>query len=915
MKKAVTPYPELTLNYTWIADAVGGMQKWYNLPGRPMDLATFAYLIPYLLSLLISLGVGLYALRRRRVEGAGPFSMMVFFEAAYTAGYIFELLSPTLRTKYFWDNFQYIPTVGLAISVLYFALRYTGRRLPFERQFSLVLGGLFVLFIFLVYTNDLHGLVSTNLSLRPDPPFGVLTYDYGVGMWVMAAIAYSLTLAGLYLLISYSWRSAPIYRRRTVLITLGVAVPLIGTVTALMDFTFLGQRDITPFTFTISNILLALVLYSYRLFEIVPVAHSLLVESMPDALLVLNAEDRLVDLNPAARRLLGVGEGWQVGQPADQFFANWPELLETYREQERAEDELAFESGDRTNYYFLSITPLQDHRGRGLGRMIRLRDISARRRAEAALHEHQEKLEHMVDERTAELQQEIAERKRAEVALKQYQENLKELVAERTAELEHAKEQAEVANRAKTQFLSHMSHELRTPLNGILGYVQILKRDANLTPRQVDGLNVIQHSGEHLLTLMSDVLDLAKIEAGRLDLRLAPTNLPALLGLVASLARTHAQQKGLGFEYAVDTTLPTFVETDETRLRQVLLNLLGNAINFTERGQVALCVSASSVSPGAAAGLRFAVSDTGTGIAAEHLELIFQPFERIGETRQRTDGVGLGLPISRQLVQLMGGDIQVQSQPGQGSTFWFDLPLRPAAPLSQAVERPTDAQKTPVPRVPTGYAGRRRKALVVDDNTNNQLVLMLVLESLGFEVALAASGEESLEAAAGVQPDVIFMDLVMPGMDGFEAARRLRQQPEFAATVIIAVSASVTGQQRENSLAAGCNDFLPKPLQLEALVEVVGKHLELEWTYALAPGPAAAQQASTAREPALLPPPAETLQTLLDLARQGNLRAIRQQAAWLAEQDPALQPFAARLDELARSYEERALLEFIREYI
>ena len=315
-----------------------------------MDLATFAYLIPYLLSLLISLGVGLYALRRRRVEGAGPFSMMVFFEAAYTAGYIFELLSPTLRTKYFWDNFQYIPTVGLAISVLYFALRYTGRRLPFERQFSLVLGGLFVLFIFLVYTNDLHGLVSTNLSLRPDPPFGVLTYDYGVGMWVMAAIAYSLTLAGLYLLISYSWRSAPIYRRRTVLITLGVAVPLIGTVTALMDFTFLGQRDITPFTFTISNILLALVLYSYRLFEIVPVAHSLLVESMPDALLVLNAEDRLVDLNPAARRLLGVGEGWQVGQPADQFFANWPELLETYREQERAEDELAFESGDRNNY-------------------------------------------------------------------------------------------------------------------------------------------------------------------------------------------------------------------------------------------------------------------------------------------------------------------------------------------------------------------------------------------------------------------------------------------------------------------------------------------------------------------------------------------------------------------------------------
>jgi CheY-like chemotaxis protein len=212
---------------------------------------------------------------------------------------------------------------------------------------------------------------------------------------------------------------------------------------------------------------------------------------------------------------------------------------------------------------------------------------------------------------------------------------------------------------------------------------------------------------------------------------------------------------------------------------------------------------------------------------------------------------------------------------------------------------------------------------VVDDNANNQLVLLKMLETLGFEVALAASGEDGLEAAPRVRPDVIFMDLVLPGIAGFEAVSRLRQQPEFAETVIIAVSASVIGPQREHSLAAGCNDFLPKPLRLEALVEVLGQHLGLQWLDAPAPPVGAdgisalpaALQVEASGQAAPLPPDAQELAALLDLARQGNLRAIRQRAAQLSAADPALQPFAARLDELARGYEERALLEFVRGYV
>jgi PAS domain S-box-containing protein len=400
-----------------------------------MNLATLPYLLPYLLSLSISLGVGVYALRRRRVAGAGAFGMLGLLQAAYTLGYTLELVSPTLQAKHFWDDFQYLPTISVSIALLYFALRYTNRRLSFERPLRLALAGWVVGFTALVYTNESHHLLSSNPRLLPGHPFDLLTYDFGPGTWVMALIIYIQVLAGLYLLLSYSWRSAPIYRRRAIVIAVGMAIPLAGSLLTLAGLDINGQRDISPFTFAIGNLLMAVALFRYRLFEIVPVAHSLLVESMPEALLVLDDEARVVDLNPTARRLLRVGENWRVGQPADQLFAAWPELVETYRGVMQAETELAVTLNGQAAHFFLSITPLHDRQGRKLGRMILLRDITARKQAEAALQTYQEKLEQMVEQRTAALQQEVLERQRAEVALKEYQENLECLVEERTAEL------------------------------------------------------------------------------------------------------------------------------------------------------------------------------------------------------------------------------------------------------------------------------------------------------------------------------------------------------------------------------------------------------------------------------------------------------------------------------------------------
>ncbi|MCP4285178.1 MAG: hypothetical protein GY792_12105, partial [Gammaproteobacteria bacterium] len=264
-------------------------------------------------------------------------------------------------------------------------------------------------------------------------------------------------------------------------------------------------------------------------------------------------------------------------------------------------------------------------------------------------------------------------------------------VAERTRELKKARDVAQVANRAKSDFLSGMSHELRTPLNGILGYSQILKRSHTMTKSDRKGVAIIQNSGEHLLTLINDLLDLAKIEAGKMELFPDTLHLPTFLENASSIIHSRAEEKDLNFILERHQSLPSGIEADETRLRQVLLNLLGNAIKFTESGQVTLKVSLLDLDPSQAddrsqISLRFEVQDTGVGMQPEELQTIFKPYEQVGEGKKRSKGTGLGLAITRQLVNLMGGDLQADSRPGQGSRFWFEASFPEVAGLKVETE-------------------------------------------------------------------------------------------------------------------------------------------------------------------------------------------------------------------------------------
>ncbi len=469
--------------------------------------------------------------------------------------------------------------------------------------------------------------------------------------------------------------------------------------------------------------------------------------------------------------------------------------------------------------------------------------------------------------------------------------------------LDNSRKAADIANQAKSTFLANMSHELRTPLNGILGYTQILKRDKTLDAKQQDGINVIHRSGEYLLTLINDILDLSKIEADRIELYPTDFHFDDFLHSIVEIFQMRVEQKKFAFIYEKLSHLPAGIHADEKRLRQVIINLLSNAIKFTHEGGINFKVGYHNGK------IRFQVEDTGVGIAPEGLDNIFKPFAQEGDQNARAEGTGLGLSITKKLVEMMGGELHVESTLGKGSIFWTTLDLPEVAGFikPERIEEP----------IIVGFKGESRKVLVVDDKEANRSVLSNLLAPLGFEIVEAVDGQDSIDKTLQHKPDIILTDLVMPVMDGFEACRRIKRIPEYKDIIVIVISASVFECNKRQSAEAGCDDFLSKPVRADELLKLLEKFLQLTWIYDEQKIIATDENANliSSESEELVGPSVKQAEILFDLAMMGDLKSIIIKLDEFEQIEKKLANFANKIRTFAENFAEEEICDLLEPYL
>ena len=706
-------------------------------------------MLPLVIATLISGALSLYTWRYRRTPGVTSFSLMMLILFQWSAAYILELAATELSSKIFWIKFMFAGVVATPVAWLVFALEYTGRKAWTTRLRLLLLSILPLITMGIILTNDIHQLFWTSASLAHEGGFLLLNTGNGPWFWVHAAYTYALIMIGLVLVVRALLRWPAQYRGQMVWILLATLTPLIAN--AITIFKILPILiDLTPFAFTVTGVGMAYALFRHRLLDIAPLARDLVIDGMKDGMIVLDANRRIVDINPAAQKIIGLsGEQQPIGKSMAEVLNKWPHLIERYRNIFEAEDEISLEDGEKHYWYELNLSTLRDENKLVIGQLITIRDITQRKLTENLLQESEARFRQIVENASDmiyrfdtngyltyanpsalrimgfEKEEDVLGRHFLDLTVPEVRQRLKRIYfhqfASKTKNTYHefpglasdgrevwfgqnvqlifegdqvvgfqalarditaikqayealriARDQAMEASRAKSQLLSKVSHELRTPLGGILGYAELLHDNTfgELNAGQKKAAHEIIESANYLTSMVNELLDEAQVRANTTMLQETVFSPAALLQQSTAGTEVLARKKGLQLITSLDANLPMQLCGDERRLRQIIINLVGNAIKFTKAGSI----SVSFLQPSAEY-WAIQVKDTGAGIPREAQAYIFEPFRQVDSAVTHDNrGIGLGLSITKQLVDLMGGRITLESEFGKGSTFTILLP-------------------------------------------------------------------------------------------------------------------------------------------------------------------------------------------------------------------------------------------------
>ncbi len=728
-----------------------------------MQLQFSPYVLLPLLAGVISLAVGVHAWERRNATAAPGLGVLMIAIGVWATVDAVTRSAADVPTALLASRLEYFGIVSTPLSMLVLGLQLGGRPHWVHPRTLLLLLIEPALTLALVWTNDVHHLVWASMDVSPPgEPFSV-HFHYGIWFWVHAVYSYLLLAAGTGLSLRALLRSNTLYRQQAALLLVGVLAPWVLNAMYVLRIGPFGKVDLTPVAFSVSGLAFAWSVFRLRFLNVVPVAREAVFEGLGDGVVVISATNHIVDLNHAAEVILGRAADEVVGRLGGDVFARRPDLVETYRNVLDARVEIVLERDAGPRHVEMSISPLRDRRGAIAGRLLLLRDITEHKQMERALAV--------------------------------------------------ARDEALEASRLKSEFLATMSHEIRTPMVGVIGMAELMG-STRLSVQQRAYVDALLRSGEAMMSIIDDILDFSKIEAGRLELERTELDVRAVVDDAVGMVSEQASGRGLQVRAVIDEAVPQTLFGDPVRLRQVLMNLLSNAVKFTHEGSVTVSVQLEERARRQSR-IRFAVADTGIGIESEARERLFEPFTQAdGTTTRRYGGTGLGLAICRRVVQLMGGQIGVDSEPGQGSEFWFVIPLGVAARMArQKLAAQDGPAQGPLPLAPAGLA----PILVAEDAPVNQQVARGMLQRLGYRVKMVGNGREAIQAFEREHFAAVLMDCQMPEIDGFTASAEIRRREMDLSrprTPIIAMTAGVMQGDRERCLAAGMDDYLAKPVRM-----------------------------------------------------------------------------------------------------